>query len=398
MTTLFRVASVMLIACALGVAPISATGIQEERQLTDGAASTTVQALLGQATEIPEASSYASGFRVFEAGELTLLQVTRPWPASTQEDVLTYVLYDRDGRRPRVEGAALIIPTPVASVVTMSTTFLAHIEELNQLSTIDAVDSLAFAYSAAVQSLAPEIAQIGSGPSVDIERLVAIDPDVILVNSFGGEWDSQPTLESAGLPAVVLGDWVETTPLGRANWLVFTSYLYGAEDLAIERMNRIADNYNRLATLGRSTDNKPTVLINAPFQGTWSIAGGASYAATFIRDAGGAYAYAADESTGALFFDLESVYAEAGDADIWINTGRWSSLAQAEAEDERYTDFLAFGSGGLFNNNARVSAAGGNDYFESGAINPDVVLADLIRIFHPELLPNHQLFYYQKLE
>jgi iron complex transport system substrate-binding protein len=335
---------------------------------------------------------------VFESDGLTLLQVTRPWPAATDEDVLTYVLYDRGSPAPDVEGATLVVPTPVESVVTMSTTFLAHLEEIGQLHTLDAVDSLAFAYSESVQALADELVEVGSGPSVDTEQLVAIDPDVILVNSFGGEWDSQPTLEAAGLPAVVLGDWVETTPLGRANWLVFTAYFFDAEAAAIERMNRIAGNYERLAELGRGADEKPAVLINAPFQGTWSIAGGASYAATFIEDAGGDYVYAEDDSTGALFFDLESVYAEAGDADVWINTGTWGSLAQAEAEDERYADFLAFEAGNVFNNNLRVTAAGGNDYFESGAINPDVVLADLIKIFHPELLPDHRLFYYQKLQ
>ncbi|MFP4376253.1 MAG: ABC transporter substrate-binding protein [Spirochaetales bacterium] len=392
-----RAVNVALLALVLGVAPIAATGVQEEDQVSPGA-EVTVEALLHGAGEVTEASAHASGFRVFTVDSLTLLQVTRPWPAAGESDMLTYVLYDRDDQRPNVTGASLVIPTPVESVVTMSTTFLAHLEALEQLDSLDAVDNLAFAYSERVRELSGELAQVGSGPSVDTEQLVAIDPDAILVNSFGGDWDSQPTLEAAGLPAVVLGDWVETTPLGRANWLVFTAYLYGEEASAIARMNRLADNYNRLAELGRSAEEKPTVLINAPFQGTWSIAGGGSYAATFIRDAGGNYVYGNDTSTGALFFDLESVYAEAGEADVWINTGTWGSLAQAEAEDERYADFAAFASGRLFNNNQRMSAAGGNDYFESGAINPDVVLADLIKIFHPDLLPDHELFYYQQLQ
>ena len=89
---------------------------------------------------------------------------------------------------------------------------------------------------------------------------------------------------------------------------------------------------------------------------------------------------------------------EAGEADFWINPGTWNSLANGTAEDQRFAEFFAFESGNVFNNNARVSAGGGVDYFESGATNPHLVLADLLSIFHPDLLPDHELYYYQKLE
>jgi len=105
-----------------------------------------------------------------------------------------------------------------------------------------------------------------------------------------------------------------------------------------------------------------------------------------------------DETAGALFLDFETVFAEAGTADVWINPGAWTSLAEGRSEDRRFAQFRAFRNGMVFNYNARVSPGGGIDYFESGASNPHIVLKDLIWVFHPELLPDYQPYYYQRLK
>lgn len=379
-----------------------ATGVQEDSpdEATTAPRPSTVDGLVALGEPIADVAQHATGFEAVRAGDITVVTVTRPWQNATEDDALTYVLYPRAGERPSVEGADLVVPVPIESIVTMSTTFLPHLTAIDELDALVAVDSVAYAYSARVHEMHDEgrIIEVGSGPNADIEQLLALDPDIIMVNSYGGDWDAQPVLEEAGLPVVVAGDWVETSPLGRAEWVLFTSLFFDELDAAAGLYAQIEREYNRLRTLASAASTRPRVLSNAPYQGTWAVPGGDSYAAQFIEDAGGRYVWADDESTGALFLDIESVYAEAGDADVWINTGTWSSLEQAAAEDERFTNFAAFEDGALFNNNRRMGPGGGNDYFESGALNPNIILNDLIWALHPELVPDYEPYYYQQLK
>ncbi len=159
-----------------------------------------------------------------------------------------------------------------------------------------------------------------------------------------------------------------------------------------------AEKYLRMADKAKNIKVKPTVLNNAPYQGVWWIAGGSSYAARLIEDAGGDYMWSDNEQSGSLMLDFEAVFEKAADVDFWINPGIWRSLDEARAEDERYAEFKAFQKGSVYNNNRRMNEHGFSDYWESGVANPDVVLADLITIFHPDFLPGHELVYYKKLK
>jgi iron complex transport system substrate-binding protein len=342
---------------------------------------------------------HATGFTWKSIGESTLLTVTRPWQGATANDALHYLLYPRGTTPPGGYDDALAVAVPIESIVTMSTTLLPHLEKLDELGTLVGIDSLAYVYSQQVRELGAsgDVAEVGSGSTVDVERVLTLDPDIALVNSYGGEWDADPYLIRAGVPTVVAGDWVEETPLGRAEWILFTALFYDKLDEGRELFRAIEAEYTALAAQAREQSAKPTVLINAPYQGTWYVSGGQSYAAAFIRDAGGEYVWSDDPTTGALYLDFETVFAEAADADIWINPGTWSSLADGRAEDERFTRFEAFAAGRVYNNNARVAEGGGIDYFESGAANPHVVLKDLIWAFHPELVPDYTPYYYHRL-
>jgi len=140
------------------------------------------------------------------------------------------------------------------------------------------------------------------------------------------------------------------------------------------------------------------VVTGIPFSGRWYIAGGKSFIATFLHDAGANYLWQQTSFSGARPMDIELVYERALNADFWLNTGAWSSLAQAKRADPRFLEFSALKTGQLYNNNRRINIEGGNDYWESGIMAPDIVLADLIYIFHPRLLPNHKPFYYTHLK
>jgi iron complex transport system substrate-binding protein len=153
-----------------------------------------------------------------------------------------------------------------------------------------------------------------------------------------------------------------------------------------------------MATRTKTIATKPTVFLNAPFNGEWWTPGNNTYLTRFLQDAGAAYLWADDPSDGSSILAFEAIYEKAAEADYWLHPGQCNSLKELLAVDERLGQFKAFQAGRVYNNNARVNRYGGNDYWESGLTRPDMVLADLIKIFHPELVPTHEFIYYKKLE
>ena len=157
--------------------------------------------------------------------------------------------------------------------------------------------------------------------------------------------------------------------------------------------------YAKMAELAAGVAERPTVLVGIARRESWRVPGGNSYFARYIADAGGAYLWGDDESTGSIPLSMENVFEVASDADIWLaNTGTWFSAGDVLAADERYGSLAAVERGSVYSNNAKVNEWGGNDYWETGVANPDLVLADLIKIFHPELLPEHELIWFHRLQ
>lgn len=360
----------------------------------------------GSAIADPITVDYAGGFTVELHDTYKVVYVTRPWPGATNG--FTYVLVQRGTKAPDGYPNAETITVPVRSAVTMSTTFLPPLTKLGVLDSLVGHDQTDYIYSPEVRRLVKEgkVKEVGNGSSLNVELLLKLSPDVIFVNSYGGQYDVQPKLSELGLPVVVLGDWVENTPLGTAEWIKFISLFYNREATASEVFDGIVKRYDALKRLAATADSRPTVLVNAPYQGQWTVPGGGSYVATLVHDAGGDYLWSDNDKAGSLFLDFESVYARAHDADFWINTGTWSSLHDGLVQDPRFAQFTAFEKGNVYNNNARTSATGGIDYYESGTSNPDVALRDLILIFHPEMADrvaritgdSGPLFYYQKMK
>ena len=155
-----------------------------------------------------------------------------------------------------------------------------------------------------------------------------------------------------------------------------------------------------LAALAASTTERPTVFLSSIYDGTWWMPGGESYTARLLVDAEADYLWADSGAVGSDPVDFETVFEKAGNADFWINPDNtfWNSQADVLQSDERYSEFAALAAGHLYNNNAQANANGGNAFYESGAAHPDVVLMDLVKIFHPDLLPDHQLVYYKVVE
>jgi iron complex transport system substrate-binding protein len=339
--------------------------------------------------------AYADGFTIDYFGSYKVLTVAGGMGQAA--DVYTYVLVQCGAPAPDGFEDAVIVEVPVDTVVTMSTTYLAGLDVLGLGGSIAAVDEFDYVYSEAVRTRieAGHLSEVGSGSSLDVESLVALEPDVIF--SFGNS-ETFGILQDLGLTPVANADWLETSPLGRAEWVKFLAAFYNAEAQANTFFEGIASEYLALAGMTAGVEERPTVLLNAMYNDTWYAAGGASYAAELVRDAGGDYLWADDASVGALPLSFEAVLDRGSQADIWLNPNFWFTLEDGLAEDERYALFRPFQTGAVYNNTARINDTFGNDIFESGAVHPERVLADLIAIFHPALLPEHDLFYYVRIQ
>ena len=341
---------------------------------------------------------YAKGFSLEYRDSYKFVTVFSPWEGAKQ--TFQYVLTPRGATPPPGYAPQQIIEIPVRSFVAMSTTYFPCLEMIGELPTLAGYADFTHVNTPAVREMIQrkQIQEVGDGPGVNIELLMAMRPDVIMSHGTGSVQDAFAKLSEAKLPVVVNGAYMETTPLGRAEWIKFIAAFYNKEREAERLFDEIAASYERLTEKASSLDARPTVFLNAPYQGNWWIPGGQSYMAAYLRDAGADYLWGENAATGSMMLNFEAVYAKAADAEFWLHPGQWNSLRDGLAADERFGKFKAFREGRVYNNNARTNASGGSDYWESGTMRPDVVLADLIKIFHPELAPDHAFVYYQQLQ
>lgn len=345
------------------------------------------------------AVTHSDGFTIEYFPNYKVVTVNSPFPGA--EEVATYLLVQCGTAVPAGFEDAVIIEVPINSLVAMSTTYLPHLPTLNAVDSLVGLDSLAFASTPEIRERieAGQVAEVGFGAQVNVEQVLDLDPDVVMTYSSGSaDFDAQPKLEEAGITVVVNSDYLDANPLGQAEWVKFLAAFYNQEAAANTWFDGVATEYGELAALAATAVTQPTVLLNTPYEGTWYMAGGHSTIAQLLTDAGAAYLWADDPSDTTLFLDFETVFDTAQAADYWINLGFVSSLADLAATDSRFAEFAAYQNGNVYNNDGRVNANGGNDYYEGGAANPHWVLADLIKIFHPELLPGHAFVYYRLVE
>jgi len=339
-----------------------------------------------------------AGFSIQYKPGWKLLTVKSPWPGAVK--AYSYALYPRGSIKPTGLAVDGYIATPVRSVVSFSTTYIPPIESIGELAALKGIDSADYVYSPQVRKLFAEgkIVETTKNFMPDIERLIALKTDAIFTFGMGNEWDSHPKMEEAGLPVVMLGDWNEADPIARAEWALFIAAFFDKETLAFERLSDTIAEYERLKTLAKNAKDRPLVLDNGPFNGSWSVSGGSSYMARMLADAGARYLWADAKGTGGINLSVEAVFEKALAAKIWLNPSFMTmTLGEVRAMDPRFASIPALVKGEVWNNNLRTSPLGGSDYFESGATQPQAVLADLIAIFHPELLPGHVFTYYRKL-
>ena len=345
---------------------------------------------------------YAQSFSIEYFSNYKLVTVHTPWPGA--KEGVDYLLVQCGTPDPGGFGGIQRITVPVRRLAVLSTTQLPHLELLDALETLVGVSDIEMVNSPGVNQrhAAGRIAEIGHGAGVNLELVVELETDLVSTVAMAqSQHNAHPALQRAGVAVAINAEYTEPSLLGRTEWLKFTAAFLNAEALAERRFEVIIDQFNDYAALVQNVPpaRRPTVFGGSLWRDVWHVAGGRSYAAQLVSAAGGSYLWADDETRGSLPLDFEAVYEKAHTADVWLTMrNAWHSLADVRADDERYTAFAAFNKGKVYNANARLNPHGGNDYWEGGLVQPHIVLADFIKILHPDRLPEHALTYYRKLD
>lgn len=343
---------------------------------------------------------YARGFHVIQGEGYKVVQVHDPWQNS-KNVTFSYILTGNTRNLPDSLRKYTTIQVPVNRVIALSTTHVAMIQQLGRASSIRGISGTRYIYDPVIrqQIQRGEIVDVGYDQGLNLETIVALEPEVVFIygveNSMSGISDK---LKEMGVQVVYCGEYLENHPLGKAEWIRFFALFYGLEQEADRLFNRIDSSYCSLAQSVQGKSSRPKVLTGLPWKGTWYMAGGKSFAARLIEDAGGDYLWKDNASDEAVPLNLESVFARAMEAEVWINPGDARTLDQLREFDARFIDLPVLKSGKVYNNDFRTGPSGGNDYWESGTVHPDRVLADLIGVFHPDLLTDHRHIYYRKLK
>lgn len=315
-------------------------------------------------------------------------------------DTTEYVLLAKGAKAPEGYTKAQLITIPVRSIVAMSSTHVAQADFAGVAGTIVGLGSFKYITSPVVRKniAAGKVKDVGVDGTMNDEMLISMKPGLVIVmGNPDARFSKYETLTNAGVSVMLNSEWLETTPLGRAEWVKVMAALTNKEEPVSRKFNAIEKEYKRLAQIGRNAKTKPSVISGMPYKGVWNVPDGDSYMARFFKDAGTNYKWSSTKGKGSLALNFETVAPEALKADFWLNAGYVDSKKDIRAIDARYADFRPFKTGKVFNFNKRLNDLGANDYWESGAVSPHLILADLIKILHPELLPGHQLFYYKQL-
>jgi iron complex transport system substrate-binding protein len=335
----------------------------------------------------------ANGFEIKESATFQLLDC---FSSRNQGQPTTRIVLSESPVDIQLLDADYQIRLPLQKIVCMSATHISFLDALDASEKIAGVGSADFIASKALlkRIKVGEVEDIAAGEHFRLEKLIALQPDAVFVSA--GQGNTHEAIINAGIPVIPIGEYLENHPLGRAEWIKFFGVLTGKEKRAAIIFDSIKNEYNRLQALTANITDKPTVLSGKQYGGFWNLPGGRSYIAQFLHDAGATYLWNQNKETAGLSLDFETVFLNGINADFWrflVYSNQPYTYEMLEAEDKRYADFKAFQTRNVITCNTFDKP-----YHQKGVVEPQIILADLISIFHPELLPHHQNQYYELLK
>jgi iron complex transport system substrate-binding protein len=363
------------------------------------AASSSEQSSAGKPVASKTSIQYSKGFTIEYYDNYKLVKIINRF--SDKSDTLRYLLVQRGTPAPTDQPGALVIQIPVQKMVVTSSMHVGMADFAGAADIITGLAEAKYVSSPVVRKnmAAGKVAEVGNGSAMNHELIIAMKPDLVMtMGSPDAPFNRYQPLTGAGIPVMMNAEWLETDPLGRSEWVKLMAALLNKEEAVNQKFDALVKEYNEMKALAAKVSEKPEVVLGMPFKGTWFVPDGDSYLTQFLKDAGATYHWSDVISTGSLAFNFETVAPIALKADFWLNMSNAQTKEEIAAADQRFTQFNPYKKGALYNCNKRTNDIGANDYWESGAVHPHLILADLITIFHPELLRDHQLVYYKQLQ
>lgn len=355
-----------------------------------------------QKSDITSSSStaikYAEGFKISLVGNAKLVEVIYPFQGAASG--YTYLLVPKGEQPPLHDVDTKVIYTPLESIVCTSTTHIPLLDYLNETDKLIGFPTTDYISSQKMRKRIDEgkVKELGIDKGLNLERLAVLKPSVVMGYTMSSDYGQFKKIEELGIPVVINAEYLEKHPLGRAEWIKFMAVFFQKEKVADSVFRMIENNYLETKKLTASVKDMPTVLSGIVYGDAWFLPGGQNYAAKLFKDAGCRYLWEENPSNGYLELSFESVYEKAHHADFWIGTGTFKSLNEIKAADYRYTRFKPYQQKQIYNYDARQGAKGGNEFLELGYLRPDLILMDLVKISHPQLLPDQTLFFHRRLE
>ncbi len=332
---------------------------------------------------------YAKGFSIkrdTESGAQYLV-VKNPWQGA--KEVVFYSKIDT--------------LAPPKRIVAMSSSHAAMLDVVGCADRLVGLSGCRFIYTPSIRQAIEQgkISEVGYDSAFDFERISLLDTDVVLLYGVAGEAKRITNkLDEVGIPYIYIGDYLESDPLGKAEWVVALAYLCGVAEQGKEFFDGVEERYLSLCNRKSDAGTRPMVMLNLPYRDTWFIPSKGSYMVQLIEDAGGRCMLLDEqdeESNTSKPISLEEAMWLVTRADFWINLGQIGSKEELQAVAPHFAEVDAVKFGNLYNNTKRTNESRGSDFWESGCVRPDLILADLVKILHYEDTPD-SLYYYKKLE
>ena len=343
--------------------------------------------------------SYAAGYRIIgaEGQQSTILQVTNPWQSASDVELMLFIA--RGGEKAPKGFRGQVLKGDAKRVVCMSSSHIAMLDAIGAVECVVGVSGKDFITNPYIVANQSSIADVGYDGNMNYELLVAQQPDIVLLYGIAGACTMESKLRELGIPYMYIGEYVEQDPLGKTEWLIALSEIVGRREQGLTYFSQVPQRYEQLRSMAAAaTSPTPKVMINTPYADSWFMASASSYVAQLIAHAGGEYIYKENTTNHSLPIDIEQAALLTAQADIWLNVENVGSLQDLRNQYPKFATMPCVMQGLVYNCDKRRVPGRGNDYWESGVVCPDVVLRDLIKIFHPELESDKEMVYYRRIE
>lgn len=339
---------------------------------------------------------YAENLTINEYPDFTEVIVRNPW--DTVKNLQRYILVSHDSVLPLHLPAGIIVRTPVTNALVYSTVHNSLIAEFGAEDAIGGICNSKYVNNTELKSrlASGRIVDCGISMSPDIEKIIALNPQVVMLSPFENN-DKYAKVGELGIPIIECADYMETSALGRAEWVRFYGLLFGKREQSERIFSQTEKEYLRLKAIALKSDKTPSVIIDQRYGQVWNVPGGNSSLGRLIEDAGGKNPFDIYDQSGSVPLAPEKVLGMAHDADIWFvryNQDKEKSMAELANDAPVNSRFRAYRNGNVYGCNTRYV-----NFYEETPFHPERVLRDMIIIMHPGILGNDTTpIYYHKMK